>query len=110
MPHLYDDISMYPEDKIIALMQLIRCNGNLMNLKTYDGSFSQVVETFDALQRLSYVELNEDGELLFTEKGENLYRYICKRRKLRGIYKYLMPNITKRIPIKGFGELYIPMK
>lgn len=110
MPHLYDDILKYPEDKLIALMQLIRRNGNLMNLETFDGTFSQVVEAFDALQRLSYVELNEDRNLLFTEKGENLYRYLCKSRNLRGLYKYIMPNMTKRIPQKGFDELYIPKK
>lgn len=110
MHHLYDDILVYPEVKLIALLQLIRKNGNLMNLDSFDGTFSQVIEAFDALQRYDYVRLNKNGELLFTTRGEELYRYICRKLGLRGLYKYMMPNMTRRMPMKGIGELYIPKK
>lgn len=110
MHHLYDDILVYPEVKLIALLQLIRQNGNLMNLDSLDGTFGQVIEAFDALQKYDYVRLNEKGELLFTAKGEELYRYICRKLGLRGLYKYMMPNITRRIPKKGIEEMYIPKK
>ena len=113
MHHLYDDILVYPEVKLIALLQLIRQNGNLMNLDSlYIRLISSYLflEAFDALQKYDYVRLNEKGELLFTAKGEELYRYICRKLGLRGLYKYMMPNITRRIPKKGIEEMYIPKK
>lgn len=96
-------------EKIVAMLQIIRCNGNLLSMQTDDYPLPRIVDTFEMLTLEHYVYVDHTTTRL-TEKGEDLYRQLCRQLGLRGIYRYIMPNVARRIPELDIDEMYIPNK
>jgi hypothetical protein len=100
----------YKSEDVLRVMQIIRCNGNLMYLETEDFKLSKIVEIFDYLKQKQYICRDAEGGLQVTEGGKRLFEQLCRQYGLRGLYKYMIPNTERRVSQKKITEIYIPTK
>jgi len=100
----------YRREDVLRVMQIIRCNGNLMCLETEEFKLSKIVEIFDYLKQGKCISSDKKNGVHFTEEGERLFEQLCRQSGLRGLYKYMIPNIERRVSQKEITEIYIPTK
>lgn len=104
------EIRKYRREDVLHVMQIIRCNGNLMCLETEEFTLSKIVEIFDYLKQGKFISSDKKNGVHFTEDGERLFEQLCRQSGLRGLYKYMIPNIDRRVAQKEITEIYIPTK
>ena len=104
------EIRKYRREDVLHVMQIIRCNGNLICLETEEFKLSKIVEIFDYLKQGKFISSDKKNGVHFTEDGERLFEQLCRQSGLRGLYKYMIPNIDRRVSQKEITEIYIPTK
>jgi hypothetical protein len=109
--HLMNDrFKTYSDEEILRVMQIIRSNGNLLYIETEDFKLTRIVEIFDLLKQNKYICSGKNSEVHLSEEGEQVFQQLCRKSGLRGLYKYIIQNPTKRKqPIK-ITDIYIPTR
>ena len=94
---------------MLALLQIIRANGNINTLLNDEFTFLKFSESMRLLKRQGFIRIQEDRTML-TPKGYSLYTSLCKELGLRGLYRYLMPDLRNRLYPISLDDIYIPKK
>ena len=94
---------------ILALLQIIRADGNINTLFNEEYTFLKFTETMRVLKKQGYIRIEENRTIL-TSQGCTLYRELCKELGMRGLYRYLMPDLRNRVYPISFDDIYIPKK
>lgn len=109
--HLMNDrFKTYSDEEILRVMQIIRNNGNLLYIETEDFKLTRIVEIFDLLKQNKYISSRENSEVQLSEEGERVFQQLCRKFELRGLYKYIIQNPTKRKRPMKITDIYIPTK
>ena len=93
----------------ILILQIIKHNGNINYLECKGFSYAEIITLLRKLITEGYVE-SFIKRLKLTEKGENHIVSLNKKLKRSGLYKFVSPQLNKRINRIGIDEIYVPLK
>lgn len=111
MHHMKEDIiSKYDKEWLWIVLRLTQSKGNLYNATTPLHTENDLFSLLDLLRRLQYLFFDgENKQIVLTKKGECLFMTLTRKLKKRGLYRYMIPNVNKRI-VYTINKLYIPSK
>lgn len=95
---------------ILLMLQIIRGDGDLMCLQTEEFPLTKIIETFDYIKSRNYIIIENQQVVRLSIDGERLFNKLCRQYGLRGLYKYIIPNMEKRESPYSITDIYIPAK
>ena len=103
-------IDKYEIEWLWVVLCLVQSKGNLYDSVTIMHTEDDVMRLINELEREGYLRLDDENRrVVLTPAGTALYNALLRRLKKRGLYRYMIPKINKRI-INPEDNLYIPSK
>lgn len=97
-------------DDFILLLQIIRKNGNVENLRKYGYQYSQIANLINYVITEGYCEYSNDGMSL-TKEGENVLALFNKRMNRKNSESLISPQKEyKSVKEGNIYDVYLPDK
>ena len=105
-------IDKYENEWLWVVLCLVQSKGNIYDSVTIIHTEDDVMRLINELEAEGYLSLDgENRRVALTPAGTELYNALLRKLKKRGLYRYMIPNIDKRIISKRPEyNLYIPSK
>ncbi len=113
MPPMRENvIEKYDNEWLWCVLCLTQSHGNLYNAVTLVHTEDDLFAMLDELQTFEYLFFDGENKLVvLTNKGLALYNTLTKKLNKRGLYRYMIPNLSKRnIFNRPENNIYIPTK
>lgn len=92
----------------ILLLQLIKGNGNISRILDLGVSHKEMQKELIRLIENNLI-CYKQGILFLSEEGQKMLNELNRQNMKKGLYKYISPKLSDRIPKVDIKDVFIPL-